>query len=68
MEMIGESKNILHCPRLLEPREVADALSISVGFVYKLVKLGELPAVRIGTSVRISPTALLEFMEKNTTR
>jgi excisionase family DNA binding protein len=68
METKDEDMNILHSPRLLEPREVADTLSISVGFVYKLVQLGELSAVRIGTSVRISPTALREFMEKNRTR
>jgi excisionase family DNA binding protein len=67
MEITPINNNILYASRLLDPREVAEALNVSKGFIYKMVKLGQLPAVRIGASIKISPADLREFMEVNRT-
>ena len=62
-----EGNNVIGFQRLLEPKEVAKQLNVSSAFIYKLIKAGTLPAVRIGTAVRISPVSLREFMEENKT-
>lgn len=41
-------------PGFLTPREVAEALRVSDMTVYRLIKSGELRALRIGKSFRIS--------------
>lgn len=41
-------------PGFLTPREVAEALRVSDMTVYRLIRSGELRAVRIGKSYRIS--------------
>lgn len=41
-------------PGFLTPREVAEALRVSDMTVYRLIKFGELRALRIGKSFRIS--------------
>lgn len=41
-------------PGFLTPREVAETLRVSDMTVYRLIKSGELRAVRIGKSYRIS--------------
>ena len=40
-------------PIMLRPREVAELLSLSRSEVYRLIERGEIPAVRIGSSVRV---------------
>jgi excisionase family DNA binding protein len=40
-------------PTLLTVSEVADMLRVSTMAVYRLVSIGEIPAVRIGRCVRI---------------
>ena len=44
---------------LLKPEEVAVTLGIGRTKVFKLIRRGELPAIRIGRTVRV-PTLLLE--------
>ena len=53
---------------LLEPlltyKQVGDLLGVTDRTVWKLVDLGQLPAVRVGRSVRIDPRDLRRFIEQ----
>ena len=49
---------------LLTPREAANALSVCERTLYGLTQRGELPAVRIGRSVRYSVEDLRAWIEK----
>ena len=44
--------------------EVAEIFSVNYQLVYKLVKSGELPSVRIGKMFRISAPQLKEYMDR----
>lgn len=48
---------------LLKPPEVAEALGLSRSRVYELLASGELPALRIGSSVRVSVEALRRWVD-----
>lgn len=50
-------------PRFLTPAEVADELRVSAMTVYRLIHSGELGAVRIGRSFRVSSRDLEHFIE-----
>jgi excisionase family DNA binding protein len=50
--------------RLLKAKEVAETLQVSRSQVYKMMQLGEIPTVRVGTAVRIRPSDLDEFIKK----
>ena len=45
--------------------EVADFLGVTYQLIYKLVRSGELPAVRLGKLYRVSRTDLNGYLEKN---
>ncbi len=47
-----------HGARLLRLQEVADRLSVSRSFAWKLVAQGDLRSIRIGRAVRIRPRDL----------
>lgn len=49
--------------RLLKPGEVAKQLGVHPATVYRLAARGELPAVRVGRSVRIDAAKLATFLE-----
>ena len=49
--------------RFLTVAEVADMMRVSTMTVYRLVKSGELPAVRFGRSYRIPESALAAAIE-----
>jgi len=49
--------------RFLTVAEVADMMRVSTMTVYRLVKSGELPAVRFGRSYRIPETAVAAAVE-----
>ena len=49
---------------LLTVSEVAKALKVNRNFVYKLIKDGELEAVRIG-SIKVKQEALNRYIERN---
>jgi len=51
--------------RLLNSEEVAEILHISRSMAYLLMKRGDLPAVRIGSSVRVRPEDLDEYIKLN---
>ncbi len=47
---------------LLRMSEVAARLSVSVDTVRRRIRAGDLPAVRIGTSVRVPPEAVTVYL------
>ncbi|MFW6114628.1 MAG: helix-turn-helix domain-containing protein [bacterium] len=52
-------------PRLLSPREVAQALSVSRSLVYRLIDTGKMPYHRIGErrgAIRVSEDDLADFL------
>jgi len=53
---------------LLTRQEAADALCLSVRKIDLLVASGDLPAVRIGRSIRIRPSALDYLIEARESR
>ena len=50
--------------RFLTPAEVADALSISIKTIYRLIHQGQIRAVKIGRQLRI-PAAELTRLERD---
>ncbi len=50
--------------RLLTPDEVATHLRVSRGFVYAVVRRGELKAIYVGRLPRIPESALAEYLAK----
>ncbi len=44
--------------------EVAEIFGVNYQLIYKLVKSGELPSVRIGKMFRVSNVQLKEYMDK----
>lgn len=49
-------------PALLPPLEVMDILGVGKNTVYRLLNSGELPAIRIGKSWKITENALTDFI------
>jgi excisionase family DNA binding protein len=54
--------------RFLTPQEVADLLRVSSMTVYRLIKSGELPAVRVGKAFRIREDELDAYLAARYTR
>lgn len=48
-------------------RQVAHLLSLTPPTVYRLVSTGELPSVRIGSSIRVPADALSEYLARYVT-
>lgn len=54
---------------LMNVREAAEMLSLSKPGVYKLIKTGELPAVRLGQrSIRLQHSDVLDYIRARRTR
>ncbi len=53
---------------LLTVSEVANAMRVSNMTVYRLIKNGELPAVRVGKNYRLRETDLGRFLEERSVR
>jgi len=51
-------------PMLLRPAEAAKLLSLGESTVYRMAANGELPAVRIGRTVRFRRADLVELIDK----
>lgn len=51
---------------LIRPVDVAKMLGLGRSKVYEMLAKGELPVVRIGTSVRVSCEALVEWVRSQT--
>lgn len=54
--------------RLLTVREVADTMRVSNMTVYRLIRAGELPAIRVGKHFRIRDHELNDYLESQTVR
>ena len=50
--------------RLRTVSEVADELRVSNMTVYRLIKSGQLPAIRVGKNYRIRDTDLTEYLRE----
>jgi excisionase family DNA binding protein len=53
---------------LLTVSEVANAMRVSNMTVYRLIKTGELPAVRVGKNYRLRESDLERFLEERSVR
>jgi excisionase family DNA binding protein len=53
--------------RLLTVREVADATRVSTMTVYRLIRAGALPAIRVGKHFRIRESDLSAYLDAQTT-
>jgi len=51
--------------RLLKSDEVANILKISVSMAYTLMRRGDIPTVRIGSSVRVRQEDLDTYIKEN---
>jgi excisionase family DNA binding protein len=49
--------------KLLRVAEVAETLSVSPMTIYRMIKAGELPAIRIGRSYRIEQRTVDAFLD-----
>ena len=54
--------------RFLTVQEVADLMRVSSMTVYRLIKAGDLPAVRVGRSFRVPEKAVHEYLRAGRTR
>lgn len=54
--------------RLLTVREVAETMRVSNMTVYRLIRAGELPAIRVGKHFRIRENELGDYLEAQTVR
>jgi excisionase family DNA binding protein len=54
-------------PMLLTVREVADSMRVSTMTVYRLIRSGALPAIRVGKHFRIRAHDLNAFLTAQTT-
>lgn len=50
--------------QLLKPSDVARILNISRSLSYRLLENGDIPVVRINTTLRVKPEDLLEYINK----
>lgn len=48
---------------LLTPREVAEVMRVSTMTVYRLIKAGDLPAIRVGKHLRIRGNDVAAFLD-----
>jgi len=52
--------------KLLKGSEVARLLNVSRSYAYLLLQSGDIPTVRLGRSVRVRPSDLVDFISQNT--
>lgn len=52
--------------KLMNAKEVARILNISVAHAYVLMRRGDFPAIRMGKSVRVRPEDLEEYVAQHT--
>jgi excisionase family DNA binding protein len=50
---------------LLDVRELATALALPIGSVYKLVEAGTIPHVRLGARIRFETSAIEDWIANN---
>lgn len=52
------------CEEYFTVAQVAAALHLHIMTIYRLVKTGKLPAVRIGNRIRVSQSAVDKFLSR----
>ena len=52
-------------PLVLTVPQLADVLNIGRNSAYDMIRSGRIKSIRIGHQIRISKTALLEFLDVN---
>lgn len=62
--MNSNGQTVVELRKLLTPKEAAALLSISERTLWTLTNNGEIPAVRIGRSVRYDPADLAAWIEQ----
>ena len=50
--------------RLLKPAEIAEILQVSRALAYSLLQRGEIPAIRIGSVVRVRRIDLEQYIDE----
>jgi len=63
-----DSQRTFSTGRLFTVSEVADAMRVSNMTVYRLIKSGELPALRVGKGYRIFEADLERFLSERSVR
>jgi excisionase family DNA binding protein len=63
-----DSQRTFSTGRLFTVAEVADAMRVSNMTVYRLIKTGELPALRVGKGYRIFEADLDRFLSERSVR
>jgi len=58
----GDGKTVI--PKLLNAEELARQLGIGLPVIYRLVRAGGLPAVRVGGAVRFLPEQVTAWLER----
>ena len=51
--------------QLMKVKQVSQKLNLSIHHTYTLIRLGEIPSVRIGKNIRIIPQDLNKYIEAN---
>jgi excisionase family DNA binding protein len=54
-------------PRVLDVKDVAEALHLNTNKVYSMVKAGEIKAFTVGNRYRFREEDVLDFIEKRST-
>lgn len=49
---------------LYRPAEAADAIGVSRARAYELIAAGQIPAIRVGSSIRVPVEALREWVNR----
>ena len=58
-------RELKHYPSAMDVAEVAEVLNICTKTVYKLIRCGDIPAVRVGKKLRISKKKLYIFLQRS---
>jgi len=61
---IRMNMSLENCPNFLTVSDLSSVLRIGRNAAYQLVKDGSLPSIRIGRSIRIPRSALVQFVER----
>jgi excisionase family DNA binding protein len=50
---------------MMTVKEVAEHLGVSKGLIYKLVSNGELESYRVGSTIRITPDQVRDYLQRS---
>jgi len=56
-------ERLANARHLLRAKDIADAMDVSVGTIFKAAKNGSLPCVRLGTSVRFDGRKVVAWLQ-----